>query len=87
VNSQGVPLSGSWCKVREGGRDGRANYDDKHVEALSLGVFVVMNVMEDVVVFPVFFFVFFTPSSGNAQKRDKRKIEKKPVLDFLSIFL
>jgi hypothetical protein len=37
--------------------------------------------------FDNFYRVFELPSSRNAQKRDKRKFEKKSVLDFLSNFL
>ena len=39
-------------------------------------------------IFSIFFYrVFELPSSRNAQKRDKKKIEKKSVLDFWSNFL
>jgi hypothetical protein len=39
-------------------------------------------------IFSIFFYrVFELPSSRNAQKRDLKKIEKKSVLDFWSIFL
>jgi hypothetical protein len=38
--------------------------------------------------FSIFFYrVFELPSSRNAQKRDKKKLEKKSVLDFWSNFL
>ena len=38
--------------------------------------------------FSIFFYrVFELPSSRNAQKRDKKKFEKKSVLDFWSNFL
>ena len=39
-------------------------------------------------IFSIFFYrVFKLPSSRNAQKRDKKKFEKKSVLDFWSNFL